>query len=95
VDHVSGVARAREVLGASIHLHPQELPVYVGAVQQGLLFGLSIDQPPPVDHYYDESPIAFGRYQVRAHHAGHAGRCVRRGRPSAEAGTMLFQVTRC
>ena len=92
VDHVSGVARAREVLGASIHLHPQELPVYVGAVQQGLLFGLSIDQPPPVDHYYDESPIAFGHYQVRAHHTpGHTpgGVCLEVGR-RGEAGTLLF-----
>jgi glyoxylase-like metal-dependent hydrolase (beta-lactamase superfamily II) len=92
VDHVAGVARAREALGAPIYLHPQELPVYAGAVQQGLFFGLTIEQPPPVDRYYDASPIVFGRYQARAHHTpGHSpgGVSLEIG-PIGEPGTMLI-----
>jgi len=92
VDHVSGVARAREVLGAPVHLHPQELPVYAAAVQQGLYFGLSIEQPPPADRYYDASPIVFGHHQARAHHTpGHSpgGVCLEVGR-IGEPGARLF-----
>lgn len=92
VDHVAGVARAREAVGAPIHLHRQELPVYAAAVQQGLFFGLAIEQPPPVDAYYDATPIAFGRYEARAHHTpGHTpgGVCLEVG-PTGGPGTILF-----
>jgi len=92
VDHVAGIARAREVLGAPIHLHRQELPVYEAAVQQGLFLGLAIEQPPPVDRYYDASPIVFGHYQARVHHTpGHSpgGVCLEVGR-IGEPGVALF-----
>jgi glyoxylase-like metal-dependent hydrolase (beta-lactamase superfamily II) len=92
VDHVSGVARARAALGAPIHLHRQELPIYAAAVQQGLFFGLAIEQPPPVDHYYDDAPIRFGHYQARAHHTpGHSpgAVCLEVGRVG-EPGVALF-----
>ncbi len=72
VDHVAGAARARKAFEAPIYLHRDDLPVYASAVQQGLLFGWTIDQPPPVDRYYDDEAIVFGRHEVRAHHTpGH------------------------
>jgi hydroxyacylglutathione hydrolase len=93
VDHVAGVARAKEALEAPIYLHRLDLPIYAGAVQQGLFFGLVIDQLPPVDFYYAEgSPIAFGGYQARAHHTpGHTpgGVCLEIGK-SSEAGSVLL-----
>ncbi|MBE3133678.1 MAG: MBL fold metallo-hydrolase, partial [Acidobacteria bacterium] len=93
VDHVAGVRRATEALHVPIHLHRQELPIYAAAVQQGLFFGLAIDQPPPVDCYYDEgSPIVFGGCEARARHTpGHTpgGVCLD-VRKRGEAGTVLM-----
>lgn len=73
VDHVAGARRAKQALGAPIHLHPQDLPIYEAAVQQGAFFGLEIDEPPPVDRWYeDEVPITFGDVEVHVRHTpGH------------------------
>lgn len=73
VDHVSGVAEAKRRLGAPIYLHRDDLFLYQNAVRTGLMFGLTVEEPPPVDHYYEgEGPIAFGDYQVRVVHTpGH------------------------
>jgi len=92
VDHVTGVARARELFGAPIHLHRDELPVYTSAAQQGQLLGWEVDPLPPVDHYYDQSPITFGRHQARAHHTpGHTpgGVSLEVG-DAGKAGSWLF-----
>jgi hydroxyacylglutathione hydrolase len=65
LDHVTGVAAARAALGAPIWLHRDDLFLYDGAVQQGLMFGLTVERPPPVDHFYEPgTPIHFGRYRV-------------------------------
>ena len=53
VDHVSGVAEARRVLGAPIYLHRDDLFLYQNAVRTGMMFGLTVEEPPPVDHFYD------------------------------------------
>ena len=53
VDHVSGVAEARRVLGAPIYLHRDDLFLYQNAVRTGMMFGLTVEAPPPVDHFYD------------------------------------------
>lgn len=73
VDHVSGVARAKRDTGAPIYLHREDLFLYEDAVQHGMLFGLRIEKPPPVDRFYAPSDlIAFGDYQVSVHHTpGH------------------------
>jgi len=84
VDHVSGVAAARRVLDAPIWLHPADRVIYARAVDQGRLFGYVLEQPPPVDHYFDgPGPIAFGDYDVFVHHT--PGHC---------PGNVCFQVGR-
>jgi glyoxylase-like metal-dependent hydrolase (beta-lactamase superfamily II) len=73
VDHVSGVAEAKRALGVPIHLHKDDLFLYKNAVPHGMMFGLTVEEPPPVDVFYEgEGPIAFGDYRVRVVHTpGH------------------------
>ena len=73
VDHVSGVAEAKRALGVPIHLHKDDLFLYQNAVPHGMMFGLTVEEPPPVDVFYDgEDAIAFGDYGVRVVHTpGH------------------------
>jgi glyoxylase-like metal-dependent hydrolase (beta-lactamase superfamily II) len=73
VDHVSGVAEAKRALNVPIHLHKDDLFLYQNAVRSGMMFGLTVEEPPPVDAYYEgEGPIAFGDYRVRVVHTpGH------------------------
>ena len=73
VDHVSGVAEAKRTLGAPVYLHKDDLFLYQNAVRSGMMFGLTVEEPPPVDVFYDgEGPIAFGDYEVRVVHTpGH------------------------
>ena len=70
VDHVSGVARAKRVLKAPIWLHAADQSLYERAAGQGLLFGLRIEQPPPVDRYYQgDGPWGrFGDYEITVEH---------------------------
>ena len=73
VDHVSGVAEAKRTLGVPIYLHKDDLFLYQNAVRSGMMFGLTVEEPPPVDVFYDgEGPIAFGEYEARVVHTpGH------------------------
>lgn len=94
VDHVSGVAEAKRTLGAPIFLHPDDLPMYRNAVRTGMMFGLAVEEPPPVDHFYDgEGPIVFGDYQVRVLHTpGHCpgGVCLAVSKTGDGAPPALF-----
>jgi glyoxylase-like metal-dependent hydrolase (beta-lactamase superfamily II) len=61
-------------------------------VQQGEMFGFKVRPQPPVDVYYDLSPVFFGDYEVRIHHTpGHCpgGVCLQMGR-KGESGRELF-----
>lgn len=61
VDHVTGVARAKAALSAPVWLHREDLFLYKMAVQQGRLFGLDVEPPPPVDEFYRPGePLRFG-----------------------------------
>ena len=73
VDHVSGVAEAKRSLAAPIYLHKDDQVLYQNAVRTGMMFGLTVEEPPPVDRYYEgEGPITFGDYEVRiVHTPGH------------------------
>ena len=93
VDHVTGVARAKAALGASICLHPDDHFLYQDAAQHGLMFGLQVDPPPPVDLFYTgPGPWRFGKYEAIVHHTpGHCpgGVCLQVG-PVGQPGHLLF-----
>ncbi len=100
VDHVSGVAEAKRRLQVPIYLHRDDQALYDNAARQGAMFGIEVEQPPPVDRYYDEpGAITFGDYRVAVYHTpGHApgGVCLAvtkngdAGAPALFAGDNLF-----
>ena len=89
VDHVSGVAEAKRRTAAPIWLHRDDLFLYDQAVAHGLLFGLRVEQPPPVDHFYEPGGVfTFGDYDAVAHHTpGHCpgGVCLQVGKRGERA----------
>ena len=91
IDHITGVALVKEAVDAPIYLHKEDLPLYEHAVQQGRMFGFTVRQPPPVDVFYDLTPIYFGHYEIRVHHTpGHCpgGVCLETG--ESGVGKHLF-----
>jgi glyoxylase-like metal-dependent hydrolase (beta-lactamase superfamily II) len=92
LDHVTGVGAAKQALDAPVYLHKDDLFLYERTVEQGQMFGFKVQQPPPVDVYYDMTPISFGDYEVRVHHTpGHCpgGVCLQIG-TKGQRGTHLF-----
>jgi glyoxylase-like metal-dependent hydrolase (beta-lactamase superfamily II) len=94
VDHVTGVGTAKRALGVPVLLHRDDLFLYERAVDQGKIFGLRVDPPPPpVDAFYEPGQvIAFGGLEARPHHTpGHCpgGVCLQIG-PKGEVGKDLF-----
>jgi glyoxylase-like metal-dependent hydrolase (beta-lactamase superfamily II) len=89
LDHVTGVARAKDALEAPVWLHHDDLFLYEGAVEQGRMFGLRVEAPPPVDHFYEPGvPFHFGRLVVDVRHTpGHCpgGVCLAIGREDRPA----------
>jgi hydroxyacylglutathione hydrolase len=84
VDHIVGVGPAKDALHVPVGLHRDDSELYEHAIDQGLMFGFHVEQPPPVDFFYDlDRPITFGRYEVRVHHTPghcHGGVCLQVGR---------------
>ena len=97
VDHITGVARAKAVLQAPVYLHEDDLPLYEAAVEQGRMFGLTVEPPPPVDVFYRPGEaIAFGRYEARPHHTpGHCpgGVCLQVGKVGTPGNTLFVGDT--
>ena len=93
VDHVTGVAAAKRVLGVPVYLHRDDLFLYERAVESGALFGLTVEPQPPIDVFYTPSDvIAFGACEVRPHHTpGHCpgGVCLQVGQ-KGRTGKELF-----
>jgi glyoxylase-like metal-dependent hydrolase (beta-lactamase superfamily II) len=94
VDHVTGVGTAKRALGVPVFLHRDDFFLYERAVDQGKIFGLRVDPPPPpVDAFYEPGQvIAFGGLEARPHHTpGHCpgGVCLQIG-PKGEVGQDLF-----
>lgn len=74
LDHVSGVGAAKAALGLPVWLHRDDQPLYDRVAMQGAMFGIEMEQPPPVDHHYggDGTWGRFGDYEVSVHHTpGH------------------------
>jgi hydroxyacylglutathione hydrolase len=74
LDHITGVGRARAALGVETWLHEDDRPLYDAVVQQGQMFGLRVDQQPPVDRFYTPGQtMAAGDLEIRVHHTpGHS-----------------------
>lgn len=94
VDHVTGVGLAKQTLGVPVYLHRDDLFLYERAVDQGAMFGLRVDPPPPpVDQFYAPGQvIRFGDCEARVHHTpGHCpgGVCLQIG-PTGTEGKDLF-----
>jgi len=93
VDHVTGVAAAKRVLNAPIHLHKDDLFLYERSVEMGAMFGLKVDPQPPIDRFYEPAQvIPFGTYEARVHHTpGHCpgGVCLQIGKANT-SGKELF-----
>jgi hydroxyacylglutathione hydrolase len=93
IDHVTGVARAKQALDAPVYLHRDDLFLYEAAPQQAVMFGLPVPALPAIDRFYDlQTPLVFGDLEVRVHHTpGHCpgGVCLQIG-PAGKAGRDLF-----
>lgn len=89
LDHVTGVAAAKRAFRAPVYLHRDDQFLYDAAVQQGLMFGLRVAQPPAVDvHYGDGVDLSFGDFGVDVHHTpGHCpgGVCLAVGPSTPDA----------
>jgi hydroxyacylglutathione hydrolase len=95
LDHVSGVAAAKRAFDVPVYLHRDDTFLYDAAAQQGLMFGVRVEQPPPVDRFYDMSAdedLGFGDFAVDVLHTpGHCpgGVCLAIG-PRDSAARALF-----
>ena len=77
-DHVGAVGLLREKTGAPVYVHPYDLERMLGARRQGMLFGLSVQNPPKPDYEVaDGDTVPFGGLAFRvAHTPGHTPGCV-------------------
>jgi len=72
LDHVTGVGTAKSAFDVPVYLHHDDLFLYDRVVEQATMFGMKAQQPPPVDVFYDLTPLYFGDYEVNVHHTpGH------------------------
>jgi len=97
LDHVTGVARAKQALNVPIVLHEADNFLYENVVQQGMMFGLRVEPQPKVDAFYDgQGPWRFGRYGAWVHHTpGHCpgGVCLAVGRGDQTERTLFVGDT--
>jgi hydroxyacylglutathione hydrolase len=97
LDHVTGVAAAKQALGVPVGLHRDDNFLYEAVVQQGQMFGMVVAPQPRVDFFYDgPGPWRFGRYGAWVHHTpGHCpgGVCLAVGRDGSPARTLFVGDT--
>ncbi|HSL21559.1 MAG TPA: MBL fold metallo-hydrolase [Vicinamibacterales bacterium] len=93
LDHITGVARAKEAFGAPVVLHRDDLFLYDAAPDQGRMFGFDVPRQPPPDMFYGpDQVIPFGRLEAHVHHTpGHCpgGVCLQVGH-AGKPGLKLF-----
>jgi hydroxyacylglutathione hydrolase len=97
LDHVTGVARAKAAVGAPIWLHRDDQFLYDAAVEQGRMFGLRVDPPPPVDaHYEPAQQFRVGTLVIEVWHTpGHCpgGVCLAIGSAGSDARRLFVGDT--
>jgi glyoxylase-like metal-dependent hydrolase (beta-lactamase superfamily II) len=97
LDHITGVGRAKAVLGCPVVLHADDRPLYEAVVEQGFAFGFRVERQPPPDRFYAPGDVfRFGRFEVRAHHTpGHSpgGVCLEVAEPGSAAKTLVVGDT--
>lgn len=94
LDHVEGLARAKEATGAPVLLHPDDAPLYAGAPTQAQWFGLALAPLPPVDGPLAHGDaVRFGECTLAVRLApGHApGHVILVGDGVALVGDVVFQ----
>jgi hydroxyacylglutathione hydrolase len=93
VDHVGAIAALERVHDVPVYLHPADAPLYAIAEQQGAMFGLDVEAPPPPDHALaDGDVLRVGTLDFSVMHTpGHApGHVVIHGHGVAFVGDCLF-----
>ena len=93
VDHVGAIAALKRAHDVPVYLHPADAPLYATAVQQGAMFGLDVEPPPPPDRALaDGDVLRVGTLDFSVMHApGHApGHVVIHGHGVAFVGDCLF-----
>ncbi|HET7231659.1 MAG TPA: MBL fold metallo-hydrolase [Longimicrobium sp.] len=93
IDHVEGLAQAKEETGAPIYLHPDDAELYRNAPLQAQWFGLQMDPLPPVDHpLVPGESVRFGECELAVRFApGHApGHVILVGDGVAMVGDVIF-----
>jgi glyoxylase-like metal-dependent hydrolase (beta-lactamase superfamily II) len=97
LDHITGVATAKRRLGVGVWLHRDDEFLYNGVVEQGRLFGLTVERQPPIDNYYEEGQqLACGDLVIDVLHTpGHCpgGVCLAIGGRHAEARNLFVGDT--
>jgi len=97
LDHVTGVAAAKQALGVPVGLHRDDEFLYNAVVQQGQMFGLRVEPQPKVDFFYDgPGPWRFGAYGAWVRHTpGHCpgGVCLAIGRDTDPERTLIVGDT--
>ncbi|MBI2821816.1 MAG: MBL fold metallo-hydrolase, partial [Acidobacteria bacterium] len=73
IDHITGVGLARQRHPVPIYLHRDDLFLYQSLAEQGLKFGVSLQPPPPVDHFFNHGEIVnWGQLRAEVIHTpGH------------------------
>jgi hydroxyacylglutathione hydrolase len=93
VDHITGVAAAKRAFDAPVYLHRDDLFLYEHAIEMGAMFGLRVEEPPPIDIFFAPGQhVAFGTLEARWHHTpGHCpgGVCLEVGK-AGQKGEDLF-----
>ncbi|HET7461848.1 MAG TPA: MBL fold metallo-hydrolase [Longimicrobium sp.] len=93
IDHVEGLAQAKEETGAPVYLHPADTELYRNAPLQAQWFGVRMDPLPPVDHPLAEGDtVRFGECELAVRFApGHApGHVILVGDGVAMVGDVIF-----
>jgi glyoxylase-like metal-dependent hydrolase (beta-lactamase superfamily II) len=74
IDHIGGIAGVRAKWPVPVHLHPDDMPLYVRGDKQAALYGLPFDQPEPPDFELAEgTPVMVGNLSFDVYHVpGHA-----------------------